>query len=86
MRASAAALAHDGNQAAQSGLTIQNLWDTSGADARTRSTHVTADGQAVPFSESFLVGSEQMRYPRDPRASGAEGSACTCVILAVLEE
>lgn len=47
-------------------------------DNRTRHAHLSADGQTVEQSGVFLVGGEQMQFPGDPAASGANTINCRC--------
>lgn len=50
-------------------------------DARTRPTHVRADGQVVPATERFEVGSARLRVPGDPSGPAAEVINCRCTVL-----
>jgi uncharacterized protein with gpF-like domain len=47
-------------------------------DDRVRSAHRTADGQTVALEGTFLVGGEQLRYPRDPAGSAGNTANCRC--------
>lgn len=47
-------------------------------DNRTRHTHLAADGQTVSSDGYFEVGGEQMEFPGDPNASGANTINCRC--------
>jgi hypothetical protein len=47
-------------------------------DNRTRHAHLSADGQTVDASGFFTVGGEQMEFPGDPEASGANTINCRC--------
>jgi len=49
-------------------------------DARTRETHVEANGQIVDMDEAFIVGGERMMYPGDPAASAENVIRCRCVL------
>lgn len=55
-------------------------------DQITRDTHLTADGQTVPLSASFIVGDEALMVPGDPSGSPAVSFNCRCVIYAVRSE
>jgi len=59
---------------------VTREWDSSG-DARTRETHVRADGQIVRGNEPFNVGGYQLRYPGDSSmgAPGEETISCRCI-------
>jgi hypothetical protein len=48
-------------------------------DSRTRPDHVAADNQEVGVNESYSVGGEQLRYPRDPNASAGNTINCRCI-------
>jgi len=47
-------------------------------DARTRPTHIEADGQTVPIDDMFNVGGAMMEYPGGP-GPAAEVINCRCV-------
>lgn len=47
-------------------------------DSRTRHVHLAADGQTVDQSGVYTVGGEQMEFPGDPNASGANTINCRC--------
>ena len=48
-------------------------------DSRTRSSHVTADGQVVGVNEDFIIGNERAKYPRSPKLSAKESINCRCI-------
>lgn len=48
-------------------------------DSRTRPSHVDADNQEVGVRQNFIVGGEQLRYPRDPNGSAGNVINCRCV-------
>jgi hypothetical protein len=50
-------------------------------DARTRPTHVRADGQVVPRQQSFDVGGARLRVPGDPSGPAHEVINCRCTTL-----
>jgi hypothetical protein len=47
-------------------------------DNRTRHAHLAADGQTVNQESTYTVGGEQMEFPGDPKASGANTINCRC--------
>jgi len=47
-------------------------------DNRTRHVHLSADGQTVNQDGMYTVGGEQMEFPGDPKASGANTINCRC--------
>jgi hypothetical protein len=47
-------------------------------DNRTRHAHLAANGQTVDSEAFFTVGGEQMEFPGDPEASGANTINCRC--------
>ena len=55
-------------------------------DARTRPSHLAANGQVVSVGGTFNVGGYQLRYPGDPTAPIAEIAQCRCTVLPVIEE
>lgn len=50
-------------------------------DARTRPTHIDANGQTVEFRQPFAVGGAKMLYPHDPAGPPAETVNCRCTTL-----
>lgn len=58
---------------------IEKSW-LAAHDARTRPSHVEADGQTVPFGEKFTVGGVAMDRPHAPGAPAAEVVNCRCVL------
>ncbi len=50
-------------------------------DKRTRPDHVSADGQQIPVEQSFMVGGESLKYPRDPNGSSSQTIRCRCVAI-----
>jgi Phage Mu protein F like protein len=52
-------------------------------DARTRPSHVAADGQRVPVGQSFTVGGADLRFPGDPMGPPQEVIQCRCTLLLV---
>lgn len=53
-------------------------------DSRTRPTHVTAEGQRVPLTESFVVGGFPLQFPGDPTGPPQEVINCRCSFLHVV--
>jgi hypothetical protein len=60
-------------------------WLTSGGD-NVRPTHREANNQAVPVSEPYRVGGENLMHPGDPAGSAANVINCYCVSVAVPPE
>lgn len=54
-------------------------------DARTRPSHVDADGQVVDMDGSFAVGAASLAFPGDPSGPADEVINCRCTILYVEE-
>ena len=54
-------------------------------DQRTRPDHREADGQVVPWGETFDVGGFAMLYPHDPTAPAKEVVNCRCTMLLEIE-
>ena len=52
-------------------------------DARTRPTHVEADGQRTLLTSPFVVGGAQLLFPGDPRGPAQEVINCRCTFLPV---
>lgn len=53
-------------------------------DARTRPTHVAADGQRTLLTEPFSVGGAPLQFPGDPRGPAQEVIQCRCTMLPVV--
>ena len=51
------------------------------SDARSRATHVSANGTEVPLDEDFIVGGVAMGYTGDPKGGAANVINCRCVTL-----
>ena len=51
-----------------------------------RITHILADGQIRKPGEPFLVGGEDLQYPRDPSGSAANTINCHCLVQPYLSE
>ena len=56
---------------------IKKIWDAT-ADARTRETHLAADGQTVSVDESFTIGGSLMEHPGDWQGPASERINCRC--------
>lgn len=63
--------------AESTGLKLLKSWLAT-SDARTRHTHLQADGQTVPLKESYTVGGYPARYPGDPMLPAEEVVQCRC--------
>lgn len=63
-----------------SGVVGAKVW-LAAVDHRTRSSHVTADGQKVPLDRLFQVGAASMKYPGDPAGGPSETINCRCTVL-----
>lgn len=50
-------------------------------DSRTRPTHVAADGQAVPLTQPFQVGTSLLMFPGDPSGPANETINCRCSLV-----
>lgn len=66
--------------ATQTGVVARKVWLAT-TDHRTRSTHVSVDGQAVPLDQKFSVGASRMDHPGDPSGGAAEVINCRCTML-----
>lgn len=72
------ATAHAQHAAARSsGILLEKEW-VSMQDDRVRPAHRTADGQTVGLEAKYIVGGEDLRYPRDPAGSVANTANCRC--------
>ena len=58
---------------------VKNWLATPGA--RTRDSHLAANGQQVGLNEYFIVGGERLEAPGDPNGSAAETVNCRCTIV-----
>lgn len=54
-------------------------------DARTRPTHVAADGQTVPLNEPFTVGRASLDFPGDPLGPPEEVINCRCTTITIID-
>lgn len=65
------------------GIPFTKMWINSGL-TNSRDTHAEADGQEVDSEEPFIVGGEEMMYPRDGTlgASAANIINCACSHIA----
>lgn len=45
-----------------------------------RITHILANGQIVPPESPFIVGGEELMYPRDPSGSAENTINCSCIM------
>lgn len=50
-------------------------------DARTRSTHSSANGQEVDMNENFIVGGTQMEYAGDSKGGARNVINCRCITI-----
>lgn len=65
--------------ATATGLNLKREWIAAN-DARTRDTHVAADGQIRAEGEPFDVGGAKLMFPGDPAGPPAEVIQCRCVL------
>ena len=56
------------------------------ADARTRSTHLAANGTEIDLDEDFIVGGVAMRYTGDILGGAANVINCRCITIYVTPE
>lgn len=54
-------------------------------DARTRPTHVEADGQTVALNEPFRVGGASLDFPGDPTGPPEEVINCRCTTITIID-
>lgn len=59
---------------------MERMW-LSTVDARTRPTHVLADGQRVGVTDPFMVGGFPLMFPGDPSGPAHEVIQCRCTTL-----
>lgn len=66
----------------ETALTVKKNWDAT-LDSRTRDAHIQADAtyhfNPIPVFQSFIVGGERLKYPRDPNGSPSNIINCRCV-------
>lgn len=72
-------------KAAESFPDLQQVWMSTG-DERTRDDHLAAHGQVVAVGETFTVGGEEARFPRDPNLSPGQRINCRCDAVPFREE
>ncbi|GAB0058056.1 hypothetical protein SIID45300_02396 [Candidatus Magnetaquicoccaceae bacterium FCR-1] len=63
---------------------LKKKWRRSGK-IHSRQAHDLADGQVVAVHESFMVGGQPIRYPRDPNAPPAQTINCGCTAIAHMD-
>lgn len=63
--------------ARSTGLDLVKEWGST-EDARTRETHVEADGQRREMSQPFDVGDSKLMFPGDPKGAAEEVIQCRC--------
>lgn len=59
---------------------LERMW-LSTLDARTRPTHVAADGQRAGMADPFMVGGFPLMFPGDPAGPAGEVIQCRCTTL-----
>lgn len=64
----------------QSGVVEKKVW-LAAMDHRTRSAHVSADGQAVDTKAKFEVGGSRMDHPGDPAGGASQVVNCRCSMV-----
>tara|TARA_R110000787_G_scaffold118452_2_gene229295 strand:- start:128 stop:1123 length:996 start_codon:yes stop_codon:yes gene_type:complete len=79
-RQTEAELLQEASLVSESGLTVTVIktWQSI-LDSKTRATHVEADLQQVPVDQPFIVGGEQLMFPRAPGGSAKNTINCRCV-------
>lgn len=77
-RQTEAELINDAGLVAQKPIQVIKTWIAI-LDSKTRSSHAAADSQQVGINDSFNVGGEFLKYPRDPNGSGANIINCRCL-------
>ncbi len=63
---------------------LKKQWRRSGKRF-SRPAHDVADGEVVGVDETFAVGGEALRFPRDPAASAKNTVNCGCASLPFME-
>lgn len=64
---------------------LQKRWVATG-DGRTRDSHLAAHGQIVDVDDPFIVGGEELRFPKDPAGSAKNTIQCRCTVSTVWPE
>lgn len=67
------------------GYSMKQSWLTADDD-RVRPAHAAVDGFEVEVGKPFLVGGEELRYPRDPKGSPGNTINCRCVARPVVKK
>lgn len=81
---SAGALAAGAQRQIDEGVPMVKTWVATTrppSSERTRPTHLEADGQTVPLTESFVVGESRLQYPGDPSGPAGEVIQCRCTLI-----
>lgn len=68
------------DQARDAGIEFEKTWITAG-DGRVRDAHAGVNGMTVEDGESFVVGGEELMFPRDPEGSAANTINCRCTVI-----
>ena len=80
-RQTEAELISDSNLESAAGavILVKKSWDAI-LDSKTRSSHAAAEitNVNIPVGQPFVVGGEQLRYPRDPLGSAGNIINCRC--------
>jgi len=66
------------------GWSMMQAWLTAD-DFRVRPAHAAVNGWEVEVGKPFLVGGEELRYPRDPKGSAGNTINCRCVARPVVK-
>lgn len=70
-------------QVVDEGLTeadaVEKIWSATG-DARTRPSHMQANGQRRKLNEHFMIGGYPMLHPGDINAPASEVVSCRCIV------
>lgn len=70
----------------RAGYTLKKRW-LSSHDTRVRATHRAAELEGpIELEDLFVVGADQLLYPRDPNGSAEETVNCRCVEAPVVEK
>ena len=62
------------------GLLLDKVWLAT-RDARTRESHIRANGQRVDIDGLFNIGGSEAKYPGDPNLPASEVVNCRCAII-----